>query len=78
MEIVQLRKRLNQPVKLSFRDGEVVEAILLGIDPDRDRDLTYEVRKVVRKGTPPARGTEEGGTSVAKIDELADWEPLSK
>lgn len=76
MEIVQLRERLNQPVKLSFRDGEVVEAILLGIDPERDRDLTYEVRRIIRRGSPPARGAEEGGTSVAKIEELANWELL--
>lgn len=76
MEIVQLRQRLNQPVKLRFRDGEVVEAILLGIDPERDRDLTYEVRRIIRKGSPSVRGTEEGGTSVAKIEDLANWEPL--
>jgi len=76
MEIGQLRQRLNQPVKLNFRDGEVVDAILLGIDPERDRDLTYEVRRIIRRGSPPARSTHEGGTNVAKIEELASWEPL--
>lgn len=76
MSIADLRKRLNQRVKLSFHDGEIVEAILLGVDPDRDHDITYEVQRIIRSGTPPARGTEEGGTAVAKLEELATWEPM--
>lgn len=72
----ELRKRINQPVKLHFSDGEVIEAVLLGIDFERDHDLTYEVRKILQEGTPRARGTEKGGTCVARIDELTKWEPL--
>lgn len=74
MNATGLRRHINQPVTLYFRDGEVVEAILLGIDPDRDRDLTYEVTRIVHEGTPRARGTELGGTCVARIVELLKWE----
>lgn len=74
MDIAELQTQINQHVTLSFRDGEVVEAILLGVDPVEHRDLTYEVTKIVRHGTPRALGTEEGGTCVASIDDLATWE----
>lgn len=72
----ELRSHLSRTVRLHFKDGEIVEAVLLGVDPTRDRDLTYEVRRILERGSPPARGTAPGATCVASIDELAEWEPL--
>jgi len=76
MNLDELRSHFNKRVKLEFKDGEVVEALLLGADLQRDRDLTYEVLKVVRPGRPKAKGTAEGATCIAKVADLASWEPL--
>jgi hypothetical protein len=73
MDLEKLRTRLNKDVRLLFVDGETVDAILLGIDWFRDHDLTYEIRAIVRKATPPTRGTAVGRSCIARIDELASW-----
>jgi carbamoylphosphate synthase large subunit len=72
-----LQARLNQAVQLRFRDVEMVEAKLLGIDPARDRDLTYEVLRVLHRAAPAARGTAVGATVIAQLEDLESWEPLS-
>jgi len=77
MDHSQLRNFLNHSVRLSFKDGEAVEAVLLGMDAERDRDLTYEVRKIVARGPAAAKGTVVGTTYIASIDDLAAWEPVS-
>jgi len=69
----ELSALLNRPVRLSFHDGEIVEAVLLGIDEQRARDITYEVTRIVSAGTPPARGTSVGATCVAALDDVASW-----
>jgi len=71
-----LREHPKRPVRLSFADGEVVEAVLLGVDEQRDQDLTYEVKRVVQRGNPPARGTGVGVTCVARLPDLKEWEAL--
>ncbi len=76
MDLKQLRARLNKSVRLTFRDGEEVEATLLGIDETRDRDLTYEVTRIIRAGVPTPRGTRVGATCIAKLDELHTWSPV--
>jgi len=72
----ELTAFLNKLVQLSFRDGELIEALLLGVDEVRSRDLTYEVRKIVAFGTPRARGTSVGATCVAALDDLRSWRGL--
>jgi hypothetical protein len=74
LDPLRLRSLINKRLRLSFNDGEVVEALLLGADPVRDRDLTYEVLRVVRQGTPQPRGSGVGATCVAAMDELAGFE----
>ncbi len=76
MELSDLRHALNRPVRLYFRDGEIVDAILLGASPTRDRDITYEVREILKEATPPARGSRPGSTCIAPIEDVAKWEPL--
>jgi hypothetical protein len=73
MSVEGLTTYLNRPVLLRFKDGEIVEAILLGLDSERHRDLTYGVRKIIRKGTPEPRGTKVGSTCIAPIDDLESW-----
>lgn len=60
-------------MRLTFHDGEIVEAILLGMDSKRNQDLTYEVTRVIRQASPPARGTALGVTCIAPLRELTDW-----
>ena len=71
-----LRSQLNKSVRLVFKDGEIVDVMLLGVDPTRDRDLTYEITRIVDRGAGLARGTKTGATCIASLDELADWQPL--
>jgi len=75
-DIAGLRTRLNRGVRLRFHDGEVVEATLMGLDPERDHDLTYEVLRVIHGAAPPARGTAPGATIIARIEDLDGWEVL--
>ncbi len=74
MDALGLRLLISKRLRLSFKDGEVVEVLLLGADPERDRDLTYEVLRVVRQGTPKPRGSEVGATCIAAMEDLADFE----
>jgi hypothetical protein len=73
----ELRSYLNRALRLSFKDGEVVEATLLGVDLELDRDLTYEIRRILAQGSPPPRGTAVGATCIASLDDLDVWEPVS-
>ena len=76
MDISSLRDHLNTVVRLSFSDGEEVDALLLGVDLEAHDDLTYEVRRIVRRAEPSAIGTAEGTIVVAPITELAAWDLL--
>jgi hypothetical protein len=60
-------------VILRFADGEEVEALLLGADETRDKDITYEVRRILKLGSPTPKGSEIGGTCVAPLKDLVDW-----
>ena len=75
--MASLRSLLNSPVRLHFKDGEIVEAELLGVDELRDRDITYEIRKIVAP-PPPPRASDVGTTYVASLDELAHWEEIGR
>ncbi len=72
-----LRALLNKPVRLVFKDGEIVEAVLLGVDAERQHDITYEVLRLVKAGAPRALGTAIGATLVASLENLSSWEALS-
>ena len=71
MELDDMKKSLNHRVRLRFADGEVVDAILLGITPGED--ITYEVQTIISLGTPPARGTAPGATCISGVIEVSDW-----
>jgi len=73
MDLTARRSQLHQRVRLTFHDGEVVDATLLGLDPIHHQDLTYEVLAVIRHGEPPARGTAIGATCIAGSGELRAW-----
>jgi small nuclear ribonucleoprotein (snRNP)-like protein len=73
MNVERLRCALKKNVLLTFRDGEVVEALLLGVDDARNHDLTYEVTRVVDPGPRTSKATEIGATYIAPLAELADW-----
>lgn len=77
MNRLHLASYINQMVRLRFRDGEIVDALLLGADEDRHQDLTYEVREVLTPGNPRPRGTRPGGTCIASLEELSSWEPVN-
>jgi hypothetical protein len=66
----ELPVHVNQPVRLIFKDGEIVDALLLGVDLRRDRDLTYQVLRILRAASPPTRGTAIGATVIAKVQDL--------
>lgn len=75
MNVAQLRAVLKNRVRLTFRDGEVVEALLLGVDDERNHDLTYEVTRVVHTGAPTSKATQVGTTYIAPLNELENWSP---
>lgn len=76
MDVNDMRKSLNHHVRLVFADGEVVDAILLGLNPGED--ITYEVENVVSPATPPARGTAVGATCVADVGDLTGWSEMAQ
>ena len=77
MDPSQLRTALNRLVRLSFRDGEVVDVALLGADPAHDREFDYEVKAIRHEGVPRPKGTAVGATCVASLDDLVTWEFLA-
>jgi hypothetical protein len=77
MNSLSLRSHLNELVILRFADGEEVEALLLGADEARHKDITYEVRRILKVGTPTPKGSEIGGTCVAPLKDLVDWHPAN-
>jgi hypothetical protein len=76
MNLDDLPAHVNQSVRLTFKDGEIVDALLLGVDLSRDRDLTYEVRRIVRAASPPTRGTAIGATVIAQAHDLSSCMPV--
>jgi hypothetical protein len=47
MELVELLRRYKgSTVTLEFTDGEVIDADILHIDAEDNRDFTYDVRRV--------------------------------
>lgn len=73
MDFHELARHLNEEVRLSFKDGEIIDAVLLGVDEQTHRDLTYEVRRVLSVGKPRPEGTTVGATCIASLDELEAW-----
>jgi hypothetical protein len=76
MDSRDIRSQLNKLVRLTFRDGEVVEAVLLGADPERDKDLTYEVRRIVSQPPGKREHLEVGATFVGALKDLERWDSL--
>jgi hypothetical protein len=77
MNSLSLRSHLNSLVILRFANGEEVEALLLGADETRDKDITYEIRRILKLGTPTSKGSEIGGTCVAPLKDLIGWHPAN-
>jgi len=73
MNLDDLTAHVHQSVRLTFKDGEIVDALLVGVDLHRDRDLTYEVHRILRAASPPTRGTAVGATVIAKVQDLSSW-----
>jgi hypothetical protein len=46
--VEQLLSYASKPVTLEFEDGELVDAILLKIDPSEHEDITFDVIQVRR------------------------------
>jgi hypothetical protein len=75
MDPAALRAHLNAPVRLRFADGEEVSAILLGVDYERNMDITYEVRSILRPAPNKPHRTELGATYIGPLTDLRHWEP---
>lgn len=76
MEVDRLRALLKKTVRLTFRDGEVVDALLLGVDSERNRDLTYEVARVIHPASIATKATQVDTTYIAPLDELQSWSEI--
>jgi len=76
LRVNQLRAALKQAIRLTFRDGEVVEALLLGVDAERNHDVTYEVTRIVHAGGQGVKLTQVGTTYIAPLDQVESWRPL--
>lgn len=76
MDLSELRRHVNSIVRLSFNDGELVEARLLAVDQVEHHDLTYEVRRIVQPSRTGALGSRPGATVVAPLRELVSWAPV--
>ena len=74
MDLLQLWEQRSHVVRLRFRDGEEIDARLLGTDPPVHAELTYEVVRIHAPGQPPAQGTAVGAIVVASTDDLVDWQ----
>ena len=76
MDLVGLWEQANKIVRLSFRDGEVVDCRILATDPQVHADLTYEVIRIHQTGAPQALGTAVGAIVVASTDDILGWHPV--
>jgi len=76
-DYADLRRHLNRAVRLHFTDGEVVDAVLLGVDPAEHEDLTYELVRRLTSGTSGAVESLPGTTLVTPLVDLAGWEPTA-
>ena len=68
----QLADQIDRIVRIRFKDGEELEALILAVDTD-DRDVTYDVRRVLRPARSHTVGTRIGRAMVASLDDVDDW-----
>jgi len=62
-------------VRLTFSDGEIPRARVIGVDPAEHEDLFYEVLEVLTTGDPPSSHYRPGVYYQARLSDLAVWEP---
>lgn len=74
MDLQSLGSHLNQKVRLFFDDGVVLDVILLGIDPERDKDLTFEATRILKSNSSLGHKCKRGATLIAQGDTLVNWE----
>jgi hypothetical protein len=73
-DYADLRRYLNRGVRLRFTDGEVIDALLLGVDPDEHEVVTYALVRRLASGTTGAVESPPGITLIAPLADLAGWE----
>jgi hypothetical protein len=66
----QLGGLVGRHVVLGFRDGEMVEAVLLGVDVEWQKDILYEVIAVIADGDPRPIGAAPGARCRAPLREV--------
>jgi hypothetical protein len=70
-----LIRNKGKRVTFTFDDGDVVDAVLLDIDPVEHHDLTFELI-AVRRSTEPKRYAPPKKVFVASIDSVTRVEPI--
>jgi len=70
-----LEHYVGRLVRLSFSNGEIVWARVIGVDPAEHEDLFYEVLEVVTTGDPPSAHYRPGVVYQAWLSDLVTWEP---
>lgn len=78
MELDSLTRQIDRPLRLHFRDGEVVEARLLSVGLDPHDDLSYEVRRVVHPPVSGAIASRLDHVCIASARDLVSWEEVSE
>ena len=68
-----LRARIGDVVTLRFFDGQAVRAEIVNVDNAAHRDVTYEIREVLARGTAAATAA-EGTVATASLYELSALE----
>ena len=76
MDSKNIHTQLNKLVRLTFRDGESVDAVLLGADPEHNHDLTYEVRRIISWPREERKHLAVGATLIGALADLERWESL--
>jgi hypothetical protein len=73
--VEQLLRNKSQSVTLEFEDGEVVDAILLDVDPSEHEDITFDVIQV--RHTVREKPYDKKNVYVAPINSIKSVRALS-
>lgn len=75
----KLLNHLHTKVRLCFKDGEEVDAILLRVDletPSSENHLKYKVTKIFNKERSIANGSFPGLIVIAELSDLTSWKAV--
>jgi len=77
MDARELQMHEGKRLRLEFRDGQVVKARLIHVDPGPPAEIIYDRVEVLEAGPAPLPRLEPQSGVTAKLEELTRYELVS-